>query len=99
MTYDLTGNHAYNIDCMELMRQVPDKYFDLSVCDPPYGGGASSQSLNVERERERERLQGGIGSYKGAITGRFFGRFEKYHLGIEDRRDLGGEVQPAKGCL
>ena len=38
MAYELTGNHAYNVNCMELMREVPDKYFDLCVCDPPYGG-------------------------------------------------------------
>lgn len=37
--YDLTGNHAYNINCMELMREVPDKYFDLACVDPPYGIG------------------------------------------------------------
>lgn len=30
-------NIAYNMDCMEIMRQYPDKYFDLAVVDPPYG--------------------------------------------------------------
>lgn len=29
-------NIAYNMDCMEAMRQMPDKCFDLAVCDPPY---------------------------------------------------------------
>lgn len=29
-------NLAYNMDCMEALRQVPDKYFDLAVVDPPY---------------------------------------------------------------
>lgn len=28
-----------NIDCMEYMKGVPDKYFDLAIVDPPYGGG------------------------------------------------------------
>lgn len=32
-------NVAYNEDCMEVMRRYPDKYFDLAVVDPPYGGG------------------------------------------------------------
>lgn len=32
-------NIAYNADCMEIMRQYPDKYFDLAVVDPPYGAG------------------------------------------------------------
>jgi len=26
-----------NIDCMEYMKNVPDKYFDLAIVDPPYG--------------------------------------------------------------
>lgn len=30
-------NAAYNMDCMEAMKQFPDKYFDLAVVDPPYG--------------------------------------------------------------
>lgn len=28
------------MDCMELMKQYPDKYFDLSIVDPPYGIGS-----------------------------------------------------------
>ena len=27
----------YNCDCMEYMKNIPDKYFDLAICDPPYG--------------------------------------------------------------
>lgn len=30
-------NEAYNIDCMEYMKSLPDNYFDLCVADPPYG--------------------------------------------------------------
>lgn len=32
-------NVAYNVDCMEYMRDLPDKEFDLAVVDPPYGIG------------------------------------------------------------
>lgn len=28
---------AYNMDCMDYLRDVPDKYFDLILADPPYG--------------------------------------------------------------
>ena len=31
----------YNMDCMEGMAQIPDKYFDLAIVDPPYGIGES----------------------------------------------------------
>ena len=37
-------NVAYNMDCMEAMRQMPDKAFDLAVVDPPYGIGAMSMN-------------------------------------------------------
>lgn len=30
-------SEAYNIDCMEYMRGVPDGYFDIAIVDPPYG--------------------------------------------------------------
>ena len=34
-----------NIDCMEGMKQYPDKYFDLAIVDPPYGIGANKMQL------------------------------------------------------
>ena len=34
-------NRLYNMDCMEGMKQFPDKYFDLAIVDPPYGIGES----------------------------------------------------------
>jgi DNA modification methylase len=30
-------SETFNIDCIEGMKQYPDKYFDLAVVDPPYG--------------------------------------------------------------
>lgn len=50
MTYELTGNHAYNVNCMELMREVPDKYFALACVDPPYG-------INRFKHGETSRLR------------------------------------------
>ena len=26
----------YNMDCMEGMKEFPDKYFELAIVDPPY---------------------------------------------------------------
>jgi len=37
--------HLYNGDCMDLLRQTPDKYYDLAIVDPPYGIGASSKNF------------------------------------------------------
>ena len=42
-------NKALNCNCMEYMKTLPDKAFDLCICDPPYGigdkfkGGASGK--------------------------------------------------------
>jgi site-specific DNA-methyltransferase (adenine-specific) len=32
-------SEVYNIDCMEYIKQFPDKYFELAIVDPPYGLG------------------------------------------------------------
>ena len=42
-------SEVYNMDCMEYMKTIPDKFFDIAIVDPPYGinapkmvmGGAS----------------------------------------------------------
>lgn len=42
---------AYNMDCLEAMRQMEDNAFDLAVVDPPYGIGL--QSMNFTKEGPR----------------------------------------------
>lgn len=32
---------------MDVMRQYPDKYFDLAVVDPPYGSGGGVHTSTV----------------------------------------------------
>lgn len=38
---ELTG--FYNIDCMEGMKEIPDKYFELAIVDPPYRDQSENQ--------------------------------------------------------
>ena len=48
----------YNMDCLEGMKEFPDKYFQLAICDPPYGinigsepgGGATNSGYRSEEE-------------------------------------------------
>lgn len=40
---------AYNMDCMEGMKQYPDKYFDLAIVDPPYGDPKDVEHKTVSR--------------------------------------------------
>lgn len=35
----MASSVAYNMDCMEYMKSLPDKAFDLAVVDPPYFSG------------------------------------------------------------
>lgn len=52
----------YNMDCMEGMKDFPDKFFDLAIVDPPYGGAGQ----DVDE------------AFNGSISGRFGGTFERY---------------------
>lgn len=86
------------MDCLDAMRQMPDKAFDLAIVDPPYGGGAGSQFVQVERERERAGptvLVGGHADYEHRKRSRFGGVFDKYHIGGQDGRDVVGQVSDA----
>ena len=35
----------YNEDCLQALRAMADKQFDLAIVDPPYGIGASSKNF------------------------------------------------------
>jgi len=55
----------YNMDCMEGMKQFPDKYFELAIVDPPYGSAGNEEWDN----RERGRFGGLFDRYKIERTG------------------------------
>ena len=38
-------SEVYLMDCVAGMKEYPDKFFDLAICDPPYGLGASSNAF------------------------------------------------------
>lgn len=39
MTHEYKNSRVSLLDCIEGMKQYPDKYFDLALVDPPYGIG------------------------------------------------------------
>ena len=45
----------YNMDCMDGMKQFPDKYFDLAIVDPPYGDGGHMEATRQEQIRRSVR--------------------------------------------
>jgi site-specific DNA-methyltransferase (adenine-specific) len=40
---------VYNMDCLEGMKQFPDKYFELAIVDPPYGLGKKTTSGGIKK--------------------------------------------------
>lgn len=45
---------AFNRDCMEAMRELPDKFADLAICDPPYGIGRDGSVKTTSRHGGRK---------------------------------------------
>lgn len=43
---------VFNADCMEVMRQYPDGYFDLAVVDPPYGINAGKMTRGKGKNKK-----------------------------------------------
>jgi len=41
----------HNMDCIEYMRGLPDKIFDLAIVDPPYGINAPNISMGQNKNR------------------------------------------------
>ena len=46
-------NKFYNMDCMEGMKEIPDKYFDLAIVDPPYGIGISKNPVRQAHQKKQ----------------------------------------------
>jgi site-specific DNA-methyltransferase (adenine-specific) len=81
-------NHIYEGDCLELMKMLPDKYFDLLITDPPYelnfmGKGwdktGIANDVNMWKEALRVLKPGGyLLSFGGTRT------YHRMTCGIED---------------
>lgn len=46
-----------NEDCMELLKRTPDKFYDLAICDPPYG-------INIQKMNYTQSTKGGVAKRK-----------------------------------
>lgn len=45
-------SEVYNVDCLEYMKSLPDKYFDLCIADPPFAIGIS---MNPVRQAHKKK--------------------------------------------
>lgn len=60
-------NRLYNMDCMEGMKQFPDKYFELAIVDPPYGLGIDGQKESICKNPKHNRKQHDKKNWDNAI--------------------------------
>lgn len=45
-------SEVYNMDCLEYMRSLPDKHFDLCIADPPYGINAAKMTMGIGKNKQ-----------------------------------------------
>ena len=55
---DNLGNQAFCMDCMELMKALPDKAFQLAVVDPPYGIGIDGNAESIDYKNPKHTRKG-----------------------------------------
>lgn len=48
-------SEVYLMDCIQGMKEYPDKYFDLAICDPPYGINRSGQTETFTKNPKHKR--------------------------------------------
>lgn len=48
-------NKVHLCDCMEFMKGVPDKYYELAIVDPPYGIGASEMRMGKGKNQKWDK--------------------------------------------
>ena len=41
----------FNCDCMDFMAEIPDGYYELAICDPPYGIGMDNSNKRTKPSR------------------------------------------------
>lgn len=65
-------NVAYNTDCMEYMKTLPDKAFELAIVDPPYGigeDGSKNASRGLAPHSAKKHALGKSQNYKPFFGG------------------------------
>lgn len=77
-------SEVFNTDCVEYMRALPDKFFELAICDPPYGGVLHGDAW----ARRGKRFGGWFDRYKPQVARPF-----------SDCRADGEETKAKKGTI
>ena len=50
-------SNAFNMDCMEAMKEFPDKYFELAIVDPPYGLDLANMNMGAGESKKCSKIK------------------------------------------
>lgn len=53
---DVVRSAVFNEDCIAVMKRYPDKFFNLALCDPPYGIGEDGASNHSRGKLAKPKL-------------------------------------------
>ena len=61
------------MDCLEFMKEFPDKFFEIAIVDPPYQLGTGNVNKN-------KSTHSGAGKLKSRVLNQQAGKFEKWDI-------------------
>jgi len=47
----------YNMDCMELLKNTPDKFYELAIVDPPYGINLANMNMGIGKSPKSSKAE------------------------------------------
>jgi site-specific DNA-methyltransferase (adenine-specific) len=50
-------NKVHLCDCMEFMKGIPDKYYELAIVDPPYGIDVANMNMGVGKGKRASKIE------------------------------------------
>lgn len=85
MTLEELEGRIINADCMDILRELPDKSVDLVLTDPPYGIGADkmlAKKAGEKKENQKRyalflRIKAGTNQFRRAQFLMRFSEFQK----------------------
>lgn len=86
-------NTLLNADCLPVMREMPDKFFQLAIVDPPYGIGNDGQKKKVcsNPKQSRKEHEKKDWDSKGIPGAEYFRELGKFHVVVQ--REEGGRQE------
>lgn len=100
--YEQDNMKLFNADCMEVMKQYEDSYFDLAVVDPPYGIGIDGQKEDITKKGTQLRKKHEFKGWDNAIPKEEY--FEELRRVSKNQIIWGGNyftdfLKPVKGWI